>query len=100
MPRGVPPVGSAPLGSSAEVFRTASQILGPRLRRVPDGETGVRANWTRWQSAVFQDHVLLETGPGARDAYRPRARFRLRPSSNEISLDNLGYANAATASYE
>ena len=43
---------------------------------MPDGETGVRSNWTRWQSAVFQDHVLLETGPGARDAYRPRARFR------------------------
>ena len=44
-PRGVHLVGSVPLSTAEEVFRTASSILGGRLRRIPDGETGVRSNW-------------------------------------------------------
>jgi len=39
-PRGVHLVGSIPLASAEEVFRTGSSILGERLRRIPDGETG------------------------------------------------------------
>ena len=38
-PRGVHLVGSIPLGNAEEVFRTASAILGDRLRRIPDQPT-------------------------------------------------------------
>jgi hypothetical protein len=47
-PEGVHLVGSVPLSSAEEVFRTASAILGDRLRRLSDGETGVRTNWIGW----------------------------------------------------
>jgi hypothetical protein len=44
-PRGVHLVGSVPLGDAEDVFRAATSILGGRLRRIPDGETGERSNW-------------------------------------------------------
>ncbi len=43
-PRGVHLVGSVPLGDAEDVFRTANAILGGRLRRIPDGETGERTH--------------------------------------------------------
>lgn len=49
-PYGVHLVGSVPLANAEEVFRTTSSILGGRLRRIPDGETGVRSNWIGWQA--------------------------------------------------
>ena len=49
-PKGVHLVGSIPLNSAEEVFRTTSTILGERLRRIPDGETGIRSGWIGWQS--------------------------------------------------
>ena len=50
-PRGVHLVGSVPLEDSRAVFEMASTILGQHLHRLPDGETGIRANWVRWQFA-------------------------------------------------
>ena len=44
-PVGVHLVGSLALDSAEEVFRTTSEILGDRLRRIPDGETGARSIW-------------------------------------------------------
>ena len=90
-----------PLSDSAEVFKTASSILGQRLRRVPDGETGVRSNWIRWQFTIFQDHPLFEAGSTDHDAYRPRPTVKLRSGTNpdDIAFGNLGYAVAAKASY-
>jgi hypothetical protein len=44
-PRGVHLVGSISLAGAEDVFRVASSILGGRLRRIPDGEKGVRTNW-------------------------------------------------------
>jgi hypothetical protein len=38
-------VGSIPLSSAEEVFRLTSEVLGDRLERVPDGETGGRLGW-------------------------------------------------------
>ena len=59
-PRGVHLVGSVPLGSAEEVFRTTSAILEGRLRRLPDGETGVRTNWIGWQADVLARQPELE----------------------------------------
>jgi len=58
-PRGVHLVGSVPLSNAGEVFRTASSILGGRLRRIPDGETGVRSNWIGWQINFLAQNPLL-----------------------------------------
>ena len=49
MPDKVHLVGSIALDSAEEVFRTAGQLLGRRLRRVPDGEPGGRRLWISWQ---------------------------------------------------
>ena len=48
-------------GSSWEVFRTVSLILGTRLRRIPDG--AVREISTRWQKAFGPEasHNPFET---------------------------------------
>lgn len=95
-------VGSVPLASAQDVMRTASALLGPRLRRVPDGETGVRANWIRWQSAVFQRHPAFEVAvPADPAAYSPGSHVRLRPAAADapLAFGPLGYAEAALASY-
>ena len=101
-PTGVHLVGSVPLGDSREVFRTAGSILGGHLLRVPDGETGVRSNWIRWQSALFYDNPVFETTDEAQDAYRPRPQVRVRADREltEASFGRLGYADAAIASYQ
>ncbi len=100
-PRGVHLVGSVPLASAEEVFRTTSSILGKRLRRIPDGETGVRTNWIGWQFMVFESNPHFETIPPDPDAYAPMPRFKLRSSvtPGDIRFDQLGYADAAIASY-
>ena len=71
-PTGVHLVGSVPLSDSSEVSRAAGSILGDRLLRMLDGETGVRSNWIGWQFAVFYDNPIFETVECAQDAYLPR----------------------------
>ena len=53
LPEGAHLVGSVPLASSEEVFRTAATGLGDRLHRIPDGETGPRSDWIVWQYPVL-----------------------------------------------
>ena len=43
--RAVHLVGSIPLENADAVFRAVGERLGDRVARIPDGETGVRANW-------------------------------------------------------
>ena len=100
-PRGVHLVGSVPLSNAEEVFRAASATLGDRLRRVPDGETGIRTNWIGWQINFLAQNPHLEVLPPDPKAYAPLPSIRLRsPASPEdITFDRLGYADAAIASY-
>jgi hypothetical protein len=100
-PRGVHLVGSVPLANEEEVFTAAAEILGERLRRIPDGETGVRTNWIGWQLGVFATHPQLEAVPAAPDDYSARPRFRARAgvTADDIAFARLGYADAARASY-
>lgn len=100
-PRGVHLVGSVPLGSAEEVFRTASSILGERLRRLPDGETGERTYWIAWQLSVLANHPQFEMVPPDPTASAPRPRVKLRSPlpSSDITFDHLGYAEAALSSY-
>lgn len=98
-PHGTHLVGSVPLANTEEVFRTTSAILGERLHRIPDGETGVRTNWIGWQLAFFENNPAFEKLP-APDAYSMLPRFKLRSvASGQKLFDTIGYADAAIASY-
>lgn len=81
-------VGSVPLESAEAVFRTAAGVLGKQLRRIPDGETGDRTNWIRYQHGVFAAHPQFE--PVDRN-------FRL--TSPAPTFGDLGYAEVAARSY-
>ena len=59
-PRNVHLVGSVPMANAHEVFETVSAALGPRLKRMPDGETGERSDWITWLEPVFADNPALE----------------------------------------
>src|SRR5262245_12590026 len=94
-------VGSVPLANEDEVFRAASATLGDHLTRLPDGETGVRTNWIGWQLAVFGRNPTLELVPTADKEYVQLVQYRLRSGATaaDVTFDNLGYADAAIASY-
>src|SRR5437764_12612551 len=100
-PTGVHLVGSVPLEDSEAVFRTASEIMGDRLRRIPDGETGKRSIWIVFQIDVLAANPLLEIVPPNPDVYAPLPQIRLRAGADpaQLRFANLGYAQAALASY-
>lgn len=100
-PGGVHLNGSIPLANAEEVFRVTSSILGDRLQRIPDGETGIRTNWIGWQAEFLARNPSLELIPPNPGAYASLRRFRLRSGVNtdELVFDQLGYAEAALASY-
>jgi hypothetical protein len=100
-PTGALLVGSVPLESNEDVFRTAASILGNHLERIPDGETGDRLNWIGWQIAVFQQHPDLEPAPVDPEHYAPLPMSQLREGVEPPSLtfDTLGYSDAALESW-
>ena len=84
-------VGSVPLNSTEEVMTCCASILGDRVRRLPDGETGARSNWIVWQHGVMAATPGLEESGGA---------FRLKPGQvSPVTFGELGYAAAARSSY-
>jgi ubiquinone/menaquinone biosynthesis C-methylase UbiE len=101
VPLGAHLVGSVPLRSTDEVFRMLSERLGDRVRRLPDGETGPRADWIVWQYPVLSSRPQFEVAPPAPGAYRALPRLRLRSGDDaaELRFGSLGYAEAASASY-
>lgn len=101
VPLGVHLVGSVPLGSAEEVFTTVSQALGDRLRRLPDGETGPRADWIVWQYPVLSSRPQFEVAPPSPESYRalPRLKLREEEDGGDVAFGSLGYAEAAIASY-
>src|SRR5215469_13620898 len=91
-PRGVHLVGSVPLANAEEVFRTASSILGERLHRIPDGETGERTNWIGWQFNFLARNPNFEVRPPDPRSYAPLPSVKLCSpmSSDDITFENLG----------
>ncbi|HEX2495827.1 MAG TPA: class I SAM-dependent methyltransferase [Gaiellaceae bacterium] len=92
-------VGSVPLAGAEEVFRTLSAGLGDRLRRLPDGETGPRADWIVWQYPVLSSRPEFEVAPPSPQSYRALPRLRLGTDRGELAFGSLGYAEAAAGSY-
>jgi len=101
LPLGAHLVGSVPLASAEAVFRLVGGELGTRVRRIPDGETGPRADWIVWQYPVLSSRPQFEVAPPTPSSYRALPRLRLRPGEDATALefDSLGYADAAVASY-
>lgn len=94
-------VGSAPFATAEEMFRAAAGHLGPRLKRLPDGEVGERDSWIKWQHARIgrsPQFRLAEVDP----VYVPVPPYELVEgaiSADAIELPDLGYAKAAIESF-
>ena len=101
--RGAHLVGSIPLDNATNVFTTASEALGPYLRRIPDGETGDRTNWIVWQFPLFLQNESLQTYE-QEDGYGGPAGMQVGIrdgcQANDIKFGPLGYAKSALESYE
>ncbi|MFF3027134.1 hypothetical protein [Microbacterium sp. NPDC057944] len=103
-PQGAHLVGSVNYDDAETTMRTASAILGRRLRRLPDGEVGTRFHWI-----MFQPDVLGQAEGIERVGDEPipfRAGIDARPlriaqgtDAAGIRLPALGYASAAIDSY-
>ncbi len=102
-------VGSVPLPDAEAVFRTVGGRLGPHLRRLPDGETGRRADWIRFIQAMLASHPDMEVDPDyAPLAWRqwdgvllreiPRLRFKPGVDPDKVAFQ-IGYADDAIESF-
>ncbi len=98
-------VGSVGLADAETVFATVADILGPCCTRIPDGETGARGYWVRWQQGTFDACPQLEAvGPRKLDGYKDsidRVFYRLKDGADPADIDfgELGYAREALASW-
>src|SRR5580704_6848958 len=104
MARDVYLVGSVPMANAVEVFEKVSAALGPRIKRLPDGETGVRGDWITWLEPVFSNHpAFVKSGEYFRvhASGTGRERYALKPGvrPEDVRFDNLFYADIAKRSY-
>ena len=94
-------VGSLPGADATTAMRTALDILGPRLRTLPDGETGDRRNWVISIVNGLGEHPDLElTKPGDWSDYDKTPVLRVRKGRKlyGASLD-FGHVAAVRESY-
>jgi hypothetical protein len=102
-------VGSIPLSNSEEVFRQLSTQVGQFLRRMPDGETGERILWIKFQQKMLFEHPAMEldtTQPllpvkqADGTVHRHIQLLRLKPDADPEQVEfQTGYDKAAAASY-
>jgi methionine synthase II (cobalamin-independent) len=98
-PAGVHLVGSIPLADAAEVLETVGSVLGPYVRRIPDGETGKRVRWNSWTAPTYEATeglVLIDPPEGS---YTPWKQARLVIDPDDLVLERIGFADAAIESY-
>ncbi len=97
-------MGSVNYADAETTMRTAAAILGPRLRRIPDGEVGVRFHWIMFQPDVLGEAEGIERVGAERIPFgagldaRP-LRIAAGVDAGSIVLPALGYAAAARESY-
>jgi hypothetical protein len=94
-------VGSVALDTPAQVLAAAGGLLGPHLRRVPDGEPGGRRLWISWQVPVLranQNLTVDTTAPGANTWTPVQLRDGVTPE--DVHFGELGYAREARVSYQ
>jgi hypothetical protein len=102
-PRGAHLVGSVPLSSAEEVFRTIAAELPDHVRRIPDGETGDRQQWVQFQLETLarlpELELVANVVPGMGEL-PPTLRRRDGVAVNDVDFGDLGYARQAQASWE
>jgi hypothetical protein len=102
-------VGSIPLPDAETVFRTLSASAGRHLKRLPDGETGVRKTWIKFLQDVLASNPAIEVahdlppfkfvqwdGKWMREIPRLRLRPGARPDPTSFET---GYAAMAIESW-
>jgi len=117
-------VGSVGLKDSEEVFRAVGPLLGERMKRIPDGETGSRTSWVARLRFVLEANPAFEddaqelaaggrithptegtrTWKGSAIVPRgapppPRMRLKAGVRSEDIRIGRLGYPEAAIDAY-
>jgi hypothetical protein len=103
-------VGSIPLPTAETVFRQVATEVGPFIRRIPDGETGERTGWIRFQQKMLMEHPAIELDPtqsplpvtqsdGTVLRQIQLMRFKPDVDPEEVRFDT-GYDRAAIASYQ
>lgn len=95
-------VGSIPLTSTEEVFRTVTSSLISSVKRIPDGETGERYYFTRWQleNPIFYKYPILR-----HEFMTPELQTTFTKDEIEAIVANMaeyesGYDAAAIQSYQ
>jgi hypothetical protein len=58
-------VGSIPLPDAESVFRIVSGAVGPHIKRIPDGETGIRKTWIKFLQDVLAENPAIEVAKDA-----------------------------------
>ena len=97
-------VGSIPCETSAAGL--LAHELGELAPRYPDGETGNRIMWVRWQRHVFDDNPDLQLSEtrkisGYQDKLvRPFYLLKDGADISRFAFKELGYAQEAIRSYE
>ena len=102
-------VGSIPLPDADSVFRTLAAATGPYLKRLPDGETGIRKTWIRFLQQVLADNPAIEVASDVPPfkftqwdgkLLREIPRLRVKPGSRlDPATVNTGYAEMAIESW-
>lgn len=102
-PQGAHLVGSVNYDNATTTMRQASSILGPQLKRIPDGEPGKRFHWIMFQPDVLAQAAGLERVGDEpmwlRDMDARPLRLAAGTDAGELALPPLGYAAAARESY-
>ena len=106
MTRPVHLVGTVPLASTAEVLELLAKSVAPHMRRVPDGETGVRCYWVSSQARVLHEHPDFEPAghdwsPGSAMPADGPPKYRLVSGVDPASvrIDSFGYGAFASESF-
>jgi hypothetical protein len=86
-------VGSGPLASASEFFSTTSRALPERLRRIPDGESGLRGNFIAWQHPVIPISIVQPRWGGQLSAESSAKIYTLE------DIKPTGYDDQAISSY-
>lgn len=90
-------VGSLPGPDPRTAMTTALAVLGPYLRSLPDGETGVRNNWVQAPIEGLHHHPDLELLAGrGRPGQDHRTRLRVR-GGHRLFGASLDFGHVAAA---
>jgi len=97
---GVHFVGGVPLDGVEDVFRTTSDVLGSRLRRIPDGEVGLRRFWIGCQAPLLALNFAFELVDHDQLPGMLSVRLRDGVDPADVAFGPLGYASSAILAYD